>query len=116
MLWLNLNFRSCQLLVFAMISLKVGFYCYFSCRSFTNCDICVGLPVHKRVSHIEHNWPYFVGFGLPLALLTSLPSSFFVRLVMFHACVLTFLQFNCLVCIAARFCPLLYLCYCCLIK
>lgn len=38
----------------------------------------MSLPVHKRVSRIEHNWPYFVGFGLPLALLTSLPSSFFV--------------------------------------
>lgn len=38
----------------------------------------MSLPVHKRVSRIEHNWPYFMGFGLPLALLTSLPSSFFV--------------------------------------
>lgn len=39
------------------------------------------MPVHKRVSRIEHNWAYFMGFGLPLALLTSLPSSFFVRQV-----------------------------------
>ncbi|XP_071957988.1 etoposide-induced protein 2.4-like [Antedon mediterranea] len=37
-----------------------------------------GWEVHKRLSFIESNWPYFVGFGLPLALITSLPSSFFV--------------------------------------
>lgn len=35
-------------------------------------------PVHKRLCYIENNWPYFVGFGLPLAVLTSLPESFIV--------------------------------------
>ncbi|EDO43520.1 predicted protein, partial [Nematostella vectensis] len=32
----------------------------------------------KRLAYIESNWPYFIGFGLPLAVLTSLPSSFVV--------------------------------------
>lgn len=38
-----------------------------------------GWELPKRLTHIENNWPYFFGFGLPLAILTSLPSSTLVR-------------------------------------
>merc|ERR1711997_1034373 len=34
-----------------------------------------GLELHKRLSFIESHWPYFLGFGLPLALITSYPES-----------------------------------------
>jgi len=34
-----------------------------------------GLELHKRLSFIETHWPYFLGFGLPLALITSYPES-----------------------------------------
>ncbi|XP_071500546.1 etoposide-induced protein 2.4-like [Diadema antillarum] len=38
----------------------------------------MGWEVHTRIAYVEANWPYFMGFGLPLALITSLPSSYFV--------------------------------------
>ena len=34
-----------------------------------------GLSLHKRLAFVETNWPYFLGFGLPLAVLTSMPQN-----------------------------------------
>ncbi|KAF5294013.1 hypothetical protein FQA39_LY13567 [Lamprigera yunnana] len=38
----------------------------------------MGWELHKRLTYIESNWPYFIGFGLPLAILADLPDSWFV--------------------------------------
>lgn len=39
----------------------------------------MGWELHKRLTYIENNWPYFFGFGVPLAILTQIPDSYFVR-------------------------------------
>lgn len=39
----------------------------------------MGWELHKRLSYIESNWPYFLGFGMPLTILTNLPNSYIVR-------------------------------------
>lgn len=38
----------------------------------------MGWEVHKRLTCVETNWPYFLGFGAPLAVLTQLPESWIV--------------------------------------
>ena len=35
----------------------------------------MGWELHKRLTYIESNWPYFIGFGLTLATLSELPNS-----------------------------------------
>lgn len=39
----------------------------------------MGWELYKRLHFIESNWPYFIGFGLPLAVLTSLSDSFILN-------------------------------------
>ena len=43
--------------------------------------VLIGWTAPKRLSYVESNWPYFVGFGLPMAALTSLAPTFIIRSV-----------------------------------
>ncbi|XP_050425462.1 etoposide-induced protein 2.4 homolog isoform X2 [Adelges cooleyi] len=38
----------------------------------------MGMELNSRLSFIENYWPYFLGFGLPLAVITSLPESYII--------------------------------------
>uniref|UniRef100_A0A1B6IYD0 Etoposide-induced protein 2.4 homolog n=1 Tax=Homalodisca liturata TaxID=320908 RepID=A0A1B6IYD0_9HEMI len=43
----------------------------------------MGWELHRRITYIENNWPYFVGFGLPMAVFTNLSQNFFISGCMF---------------------------------
>ena len=51
----------------------------YSLYSFEYKWVNMGWELDKRLSYVESNWPYFVGFGIPLTILTSLPDSIIVR-------------------------------------
>lgn len=41
----------------------------------------MGWELHKRLTYIENHWPYFLGFGTILTILTQLTSSITIRLL-----------------------------------
>ncbi|KAI4462749.1 p53 induced protein [Holotrichia oblita] len=45
--------------------------------------INMGWELHHRLSYIETNWPYFIGFGLPLTIFTQIPESCIISACIF---------------------------------
>lgn len=45
----------------------------------------MGWPLHKRLQNIDRKWPYYLGFGLPLAVVTTFFSSFIGSMIIFSA-------------------------------
>ncbi|XP_013114535.1 etoposide-induced protein 2.4 homolog [Stomoxys calcitrans] len=43
----------------------------------------MGWELHRRLNYIEINWPYFLGFGVPLTVLTNMTSSIIVSSCIF---------------------------------
>lgn len=41
----------------------------------------MGWELHKRLTYIETNWPYFLGFGTIMTIFTQLTSSIIIRFV-----------------------------------
>ena len=74
--------------------------------------LSLGWIIHQRVNFVEKNWPYFLGFGLPLAILTSIPDSLVIRWAI-HAVILDYviciILSRCSACIFAIAFPLFIL-------
>lgn len=62
-----------KILCFVHISLLYSLYS-FEYKWFNQ-----GYELHRRLKLVEYNWPYYLGFGMILALLTELSDSFVIK-------------------------------------
>eukprot|EP00118_Oscarella_pearsei_P027734 m.311323 g.311323 ORF g.311323 m.311323 type:complete len:321 (+) comp65209_c0_seq1:311-1273(+) len=56
-------------------------------------DNCI--PVRQRLTRIEENWPYYLGFGLPLAMVMTLSGSMYTSTALFGVLFPSFLVISC---------------------
>lgn len=70
-----------NLLPFNYVSVVCNFHLclLYSLYSFEYKWCNMGWELHKRLTYIETNWPYFVGFGTIMTILTQASPSVFIK-------------------------------------
>ncbi|VDN52970.1 unnamed protein product [Dracunculus medinensis] len=56
-----------------------------------------GYLIQHRLSMIEQNWPYFLGFGMPLTVITMISNNFVVNAAIFGIFYPLFISSSCMV-------------------
>lgn len=77
----------CQALIVSMLPLSpigeilefIHMCLLYSLYAFEYKWFNMGWELHRRLEFIENNWPYFVGFGLPMTIATKWSASFIIR-------------------------------------
>lgn len=83
---IQIAFQGQAILIYYYVSSYVSFFymaLLCSLYSFEYKWLMMGWDVTERLNHIENNWPYFFGFGIPLVAVVQLFTSVLDQVVVF---------------------------------
>lgn len=79
----NLSYLLCPIESIGQIISILQYSLLYSLYSFEYKWFSMGWELHRRLYYIERMWPYFSGFGLPLALATHMMPNYFSQTALF---------------------------------